>query len=106
MRKLSKCPAAPLLRACRLSDQKRPCMVRAINKYASPRRLDFGWCNGGVLPIIPPSWNFADQQGTPLPRGKKGILPACKTKALPVATTPVGRRLPLESLGLHWDWHL
>jgi hypothetical protein len=28
--------------------------VRAINKYASPRRLDFGWCNGGISPIIPP----------------------------------------------------
>src|ERR1022692_4785964 len=35
----------------RPSDQKRPYMVRAINKYASPRRLDFGWCNGGISPM-------------------------------------------------------
>ena len=34
-----------LLPVCRPSDQKRAYMVRAINKYASPRRLDFGWCN-------------------------------------------------------------
>src|SRR6267143_7048505 len=32
-------------KGCRPSDQNRPYMVRAINKYASPRRLDFGWCN-------------------------------------------------------------
>jgi hypothetical protein len=41
-------------KGCRPSDQKRPYMVRAINKYASPRRLDFGRCNGGISPIIPP----------------------------------------------------
>jgi hypothetical protein len=57
-------------------------MVRAINKYASPRRLDFGWCNGDISPIIPPYGNFAGEQGTPSPRVKSGILRACKTGAL------------------------
>src|ERR1700694_696778 len=69
-------------KACRPSDQKRPYMVRAINKYASPRRLDFGWCNGGISPIIPPCCNFADEQGTHSPRVKSGILRGCKTRAL------------------------
>jgi RHS repeat-associated protein len=27
---------------------------RFWNMDASPRRLDFGWCNGGISPIIPP----------------------------------------------------
>jgi len=38
-------------------------MVRAINKYASPRRLDFGWWNGGISPNDPAVLNLRARAG-------------------------------------------